>query len=246
MTPTNEPSAFWATTEFSVMDVEVAEEELLGDGGFVRLRRTRVRNVHRNGSRSPDYTLDLVERPQGADAVAVVPFFRHPGDEIRILLRQGLRPAITLARAGEPAREGEAPGIHHIEVVAGILEVHDLGPEGLRRRAALELEEELGLVVSPSQIAPLGPPLLLSPGLMAERIYFCCIETPLEVQGTASGDGSPLEAVGGPLALSLPQALHACAQGRIQDAKTELALRRLAEMLHPFPSEPRQKSSSII
>jgi len=94
-----------------VIDLELADCELYGDGGFSRLRRCRVRNVLEDGSRSPTYLLDMVERPGRADAVAVLPC--EPADPVRVLLRRGLRPALRLARSGQPTREGTEPGILH-------------------------------------------------------------------------------------------------------------------------------------
>jgi ADP-ribose diphosphatase len=219
-----------------IRDVVVDDGELWGDGGFARLRRCRAYNVRDDDSRSASYTLDLVERPRGTDAVAVLPYERR-GASTRVLLRRGLRPAPRLARAGEPTREGGIPELLHLELVAGVLELEDLRSGGLRHRAALELLEEVGLRVAPKRIEPLGPPVFLSPGLSAEQIYYCCVEAPLG--GTlelAVGDGSLLEE-GGEAVLydDLEQALAACRAGEIMDAKTELGLRRLEERLRELP-----------
>ena len=107
---------------------------------------------------------------------------------------------------------------------------------GLRHRAALELLEEVGLRVTPERIEPLGPPVFLSPGLSAERIYYCCVEAPLGALEPAEGDGSLLEE-GGEAVLydDLEQAVAACRAGEIMDAKTELGLRRLEERLRELP-----------
>jgi ADP-ribose pyrophosphatase len=213
-----------------VIDLELADCELLGDGGFSRLRRCRARNVLEDGSRSPAYTLDMVERPGRADAVAVLPC--GAADPVRVLLRRGLRPALRLARSGQPTREGTEPGILHLEAVSGILEPADQGEEGLRRRAAAELEEEAGLLVDHGQVQQLGPPVCLSPGLMAERIYFCWVPARLDARDVRpAGDGSLLEQGAETVVLELDQALEECARGVIQDAKTEIALRRLKQQL---------------
>jgi len=223
-----------------VIDVEVESCQVLGRGGFSQLRRCQVRNLREDGSRSKRYTLDLVERPVGADAVAVVPF--DPGPPVRVLLRRGLRPALRLARAGQPTREGDLPGIHLLEVVAGILELQDVGQGGLRRRAARELLEEVGIEVDPHQVQPLGPAVSLSPGLMPERIYLCQVSVDLDRPRLAPvGDGSPLEEGSETLLLPLDQALAQCSTGEIQDAKTELALRRLARHLE-HNAQPRGAS----
>jgi ADP-ribose pyrophosphatase len=222
-----------------VIDVEILESELLGDGGFVRLRRCVARNVHEDGSRSPRYALDLVERPRGIDAVTVLAYERSPAlsggggrRPVRVLLHRGLRPAPRLGRAGEPPREGTLPPLEHVEAVAGLLEAGvDPGEEGLRRRAAEELLEETGLRVDPGAVAPLGPPALGIAGLMAEKIYFAGVETDLGELVDPRGDGSLLEEGSSALVLDLEEALSRCRSGEIADAKTEVALRRLAELL---------------
>jgi ADP-ribose pyrophosphatase len=121
--------------------------------------------------------------------------------------------------------------LEFLEVISGIIEAADQGAEGLRRRAAAELEEEAGLAVPPGRVAPLGPPCYLSLGVMAERIYFFRARADLDRLGAARGDGTPLEEGGHGVRCSLTEALDLCRGGQIQDAKTEVALRRLEEAL---------------
>ena len=215
-----------------IVDVEVLSSQLFGEGGFVQLRRMQVRNVRSDGSRSPSYALDALERPGGADAVVVLAYQRS-GEERRasVLLRRGLRPVARLGRGGEPTRDGATPRIEVIEAVAGILEAGDAGEEGLRRRAAKELEEEVGLPVPAGRIFALGAPLFISVGVMAERLYFCAVEAALDAHGPGAGDGSLLEEGGGGLVFDLEEALQRCVRGELGDAKTEVALRRLADHL---------------
>jgi len=217
----------------AIVEVEVLSTELLGAGGFVELRRMQVRNLRQDGSRSRPYTLDAVLRPAGADAVVVVAYEldRPARSGARVLLRRGLRPVARLGRGGQPTREGTTPPVEVIEAVAGILEVGDVGEAGLRRRAALELEEEAGLRVEAGAIHPLGEPLFISIGIMAERLYFCAVETALRGHGPGAGDGSLLEEGGGGVSFALEEALRLCRAGAIADAKTELILRRLADHL---------------
>ncbi len=217
-----------------IIDVEVCSQQLHGSGGFVQLRRMKVRNIRDDGSKSPVYTLDAVERPCGIDAVAVLPYHRPAQGSPLVLLRRGLRPCPRLGRAGQPTRDGQRPALMFLEVVAGVIEQEDKGEEGLRRRATLELAEEAGLEVVPDQVEALGPPLYLSFGAMAERAYFCKVATDLEDLGDLGepeGDGSLLEEGGEGIVLSLTEALDRCAAGEIQDIKTEVALRRLADEL---------------
>ncbi len=215
----------------SVKEVEILESSLMGDGGFARLRRCTVRNLREDGSQSELYPLDILERPVGADAVAVVAYESLEQGRVRVLLRRGLRPVPRLGRGGHPTREGEIPDLMHLEVVAGILEEEDIGEEGLGRRASLELLEEAGLRVSPDLVEPLGPPVYNSLGIMAERIYLCAVAAGLEDLEAPEGDGTPLEEGSTPEVYWLEEALGLCANGQIQDAKTELILRRLAAQL---------------
>ncbi len=211
-----------------VEDVEILESTVMGEGGFARLRRCMVRNLREDGSRSDPYLLDILERPVGADAVVVLAHDRLDDGTVRVLLRRGLRPVPRLGRSGEPTREGEVPDLMQLEAVAGILEADDRGEEGLHARAAEELLEEAGLRVPPTDVVSLGPPVFNSLGIMAERIYFCAVPAPLEELEDPEGDGTPLEEGSAPELYTMEQALALCERGEIQDAKTELALRRLA------------------
>ena len=211
-----------------IVEVQIHGSRLYGDGGFVRLRRCQAVNLREDGSESVPYDLDLVERPGRCDAVAVVPYHRATG---QVVLRRGLRPAVTLARADEPPRSGAVlPSLHHLEAVAGILEPSDRGEAGLRARAAAELLEEAGIALGARGVQPLGPPVYLCPGLMAEQIFFCCAELerpPTELMVAPRGDGIPLEEGSEVVVAPLDRALRWCDAGRIRDAKTEVALRRL-------------------
>lgn len=231
-----------------IIDLEILGSQLHGEGGFSRLRRVQVRNVRADGSRSATYSLDMVERPGRADAVTVIAY-EPAGDleQTRVLLRRGLRPVARLGRAGQPTRDGVEPPLDHVETVAGILEPDDDGEDGLRRRAAAELREEAGIVVAAAEVRLLGPPVQISVGIMAERLYFCCVATRLPVQpADGAGDGSPLEEGSEGLVLSLGEALRRCRAGDIRDGKTELALRRLAEALARAAPPDSQATSAEV
>lgn len=223
-----------------VTDLELLESVILGEGGFVQLCRSQVRNVRADGSRSAVYTLDVVERPGRCDAVAVALHGPDAGGDTPVILRRGLRPARRYGRRGQPTRLGERPSLHHLEVVAGILEPDDVGRQGVISRAIVEIEEEVGLHVAARDVAPLGEPVYLSPGLMAEQIFFCRARVSSEAlersAATPVGDGTLLEESGEVVVCPLGQALEDCRSGVIQDAKTEVALRRLDDHLNPVRS----------
>src|SRR5205085_5790597 len=144
-----------------------------GGGGFLEIRRRRLRNRRHDGSVSAPYICDAIARPYGQDAVVVVIHADGP----RVLLRAGLRPAIYFGRDATRAPLPEAaPQPMLTELVAGILEAGDTGEAGLRTRAAHEVEEEAGFVVDPRAIELLGAGLYPSPGSMIEKFYFVCVK----------------------------------------------------------------------
>lgn len=202
------------------MRIEIVGDERLGEGGFLQLRRLMLVNVRDDGSRSTPYACDFVERPRGVDAVAVVLYARTP-DGVQVLLRDAIRPALTWGRR-EPA------SFWSLEIVAGLLETGDDGEGGIRRRAAIEALEEAGYQVDPQSIELLGPPMIPTPAVLGEQVWLAAAHVDPSVSETPQGDGSPMEETRRILWLPLTEALT-----RVRDAKSELALRRLAERVHP-------------
>jgi ADP-ribose pyrophosphatase len=202
---------------------EVTGDERVGEGGYLRLRRMRMRLVLADGSRTGVGTWDYVERPIGLDAV-VVALFRRRGGATEVLLRHGVRVPLHFGRPERPDR------FLFAELVAGILETGD----DLLERAAAEVLEEAGLSVPRSSVQLLGPPSFPTPGMCAEAFHFVCCE----VAGDAlahplTGDGSPFEEGARLEWVALEQALARCDRGEIRDLKTEVGLRRLAQRLQP-------------
>ena len=214
-----------------VVGFVIESDERVGGGGFLEIRRLRMRNRRADGTTSERYTCDSIARPYGQDAVVVVVYCRTPGG-VEVLVREGLRPAITVARdpAAAPLPEA-APGMWLVELVAGSVEVGDRGEAGLRQRAAHEVHEEAGFVVDPAAITLLGAGMLPSPGAMIEKFYFAAIAVEPATQEPLAGDGSPMEEGARTRWLRLDDAIAACVRGEICDAKTELGLRRLRDQL---------------
>jgi ADP-ribose pyrophosphatase len=214
-----------------IRELVIDSDERVGEGGFLALRRLRLRNRRADGSTSPQYVCDAVVRPYGQDAVVVAVYARTPRG-IEVLLRDGLRPALTLGR--EPSRAPlpePAAGLFLSELVAGIVEDSDTGEAGLRSRAAQEVAEEAGFTVSAGAIELLGAGMLPSPGCLVEKFYFAAVEVEPATQEPLPGDGSPMEEGATTRWLTLDDALAACVDGRLTDLKTELGLRRLADRL---------------
>lgn len=214
-----------------IVGFHVDSDELLGAGGFLKLRRLRMRNQRDDGSLSEPYCCDSMARPYGQDAV-VVAVFARTARGIEVLVRDGLRPPITLARspAAAPLPE-DPPGLFVTELVAGILETTDKGEAGLRSRAAAEVLEEAGFVVDPAAVMLLGAGMLASPGTLVEKEYFTAVEVDPATQQALDGDGSPMEEGATTRWLGLDEAIAACVRGDIVDMKTELGLRRLRDAL---------------
>jgi ADP-ribose pyrophosphatase len=152
---------------------------------------------------------------------------------VEVLLRDGLRPPLSV---GRPADRQVVPDpreyLFLTELVAGIVEVHDKGEPGLRRRAAEEVLEEAGYRIDPAAIVPLGHGVFPSPGSCAEKFYLMAAEIadPAD-QHPLEGDGSPMEEGATVRWVPLEEALAMCARGEIEDGKTELGLRRLKDWL---------------
>lgn len=222
-----------------IVGYEVVRSEELGRGGYLRLRRVFLRNRRADGTLSNEFFCEFVDRPRhGTDAVVVVLYTRtqpvaaEPLSSVLVLLRQGLRPALRFGR--DPARltvpdRGEY--LFLTELVAGILEDEDRGEAGLRRRASLECREEAGLTVPPEAFAPLGARIFPTPGMAPEAFHLLCAEVDPTTALAPTGDGSPMEEGAGLAWVPLAEALARCERGEIEDAKTELGLRRLAARL---------------
>lgn len=215
-----------------VVALDVESDEVVGrEGGFLAIRRLRLRAVRADGSRSAPMLVDFLARPKGIDAVVVAVWARVAG-RVEVLLRDNLRPAIYLGRRdaalpiAEPAR-----GLFVAEVVAGIIEKEDVGEAGVRRRAALEVAEEAGFDVDPAAIVMLGAGSIPSPGAMSEKFWMCAVEVDPAIQREPEGDGSPMEEGSRSWWRELDDAIAACVAGEIEDCKTELVLRRLRDHL---------------
>lgn len=212
---------------------EVDSDEVVGQvGGFLAIRRLRLRNRRADGTTSPGYLCDFVVRPYGLDAIVVAIWHRDATGTVRVLIREGLRPALWFGR--EPGRMTIADPARIAtlgELVAGILEADDHGLDGLRARAAAEVHEEAGFVVAPAAVTLLGAGSFPSPGSMPEKFFFAAVEVEPATQATLGGDGSPMEEGATTRWLTLDAAIAACVAGELEDAKTELGLRRLRDAL---------------
>jgi ADP-ribose pyrophosphatase len=199
--------------------IELLNDERVGQGGHLIIRRLRMRMLLSDGTRTREGSWDFVERPMGLDAVVLALWRRKPA--VEVLLRSGLRVPLQYGRP-------EPRPLLFTELVAGILEPGD----DLRQRAADEALEEAGLRVSVANVRLLGPPMFPTPGMCAELFHFAsCEVSPDAVAEAPRGDGSPFEEGASLEWLSLDEAFARISRGQLQDLKTEVALRRLRETI---------------
>lgn len=197
-----------------------------GPPGFLALVRRRYVAHYPDGSVSQPFVYDEVDR-KAIDAVVIVAHFAQGGAR-HVYLRSAMRPPVfNRDPARSPMAETGTGGLW--EVPAGLVELDEQSEAGVQRCAARELEEELGFRVEPAALRPLGPSTFPTPGVIAERHFYFEVEADPAARSEPALDGSALEHFGRVVSLPLAEALELCAAGAIEDAKTELALRRLRE-----------------
>jgi ADP-ribose pyrophosphatase len=211
-----------------VTDIEVVEDFTSTgkcDEGFLHVRRLRCRNRREDGSASPVYRVDVIDRPR-LDAVAVA-IYRRAAGGLEVMTRHNLRPAAFFRQDKSPAVPDPVRYLRVEEIVAGLLEPSEQGEASLLRRAAEEVREEAGYRVSPEQVEKLGGPFFVVPGILSEKIHLLAVDVTGLTQGELEGDGSPLEEGATTSWRKLEEAIGACRSGQLADAKTELAFTRL-------------------
>jgi ADP-ribose pyrophosphatase len=197
--------------------------------GFLRLVRRRYRASYPDGSKSEPFVYDSIDR-ECLDAVVIAAHYLDAGGVRHVYLRSALRPPLLdrrPARSPTPDEDPKDAGIW--ELPAGLVEVSEQSPDGLRRTTARELGEELGFDVPPERCQPLGPGTFPVAGLFAERHYYYEVTVDPSTRTEPWLDGSALEKFGEVVALPLARALELCRQGVLLDSKSEIALRRLSE-----------------
>jgi ADP-ribose pyrophosphatase len=207
----------------------VEERPSLDPPGFLRLRRMMLRVRFEDGNESAPFEYDTIDRER-LDAVVIVAHYAGSDGQRRVFLRTALRPPVALRPLSvRPIPERETLGALW-ELPAGLVEVDERSAEGLRQCAARELLEEVGVKVDPGSLAELGPSTFPAPGIVGERHFYFQVEVDPARISAPTEDGSALERGAIVAAVPLDEALALCRRGVIEDAKTELALRRLAEM----------------
>jgi len=220
-----------------VVRVEVVEDltaQSRCDVGFLKLARLKLVNVYADGSKSEPYACDVMSR-RDVDAVTVVLYEVDAVRRVRVLLKEGLRPAVFLRSMKKLARPDAKPWLFVAEIAAGVLEPSDDGDGGVERRAAAEVHEECGVAVAPTAIEPLGGAMFPSPGVTDEYVYFRAANVAVDHGKGGDGDGSKMEEGQRVLVLDLVDAIARCRRGEIPDMKTEIGLLRLCDRIGFLP-----------
>ena len=209
--------------------VVVDELETRDPPGFLRLRRCQIKVRFDGGRESSALEYDSIDRAR-LDAVVMAAHYRDASGARWVYLRSSLRPPVALrSRDDSPMPELATLGALW-ELPAGLVEADERSPQGLRDAAARELLEEVGEKVDPADLQPLGPSSFPAPALIGERHFVFHVEIDPRAVGLPTEDGSPLEEGAIVVAVPLATAIDLCRSGVIEDEKTELALRRLAEI----------------
>ncbi|HYP87960.1 MAG TPA: NUDIX hydrolase [Polyangiaceae bacterium] len=201
-----------------------------GVSGFLRLRRRRFRAHYPDGSASEPFEYDEVDR-RAIDAAVMLAHYEDARGVPYVYLRSCLRPPLAMRdKARSPLKDEDCHG-GLWELPAGLVEPGEQTLEGVVAAAQRELLEELGFEVRAPQLLPLGPSIFPAPGIVAERLFFFHVAVDPNQRRAPELDGSPLERFGEVIDVPLADALAWCASGGIEDSKTELGLRRFADIV---------------
>ena len=210
--------------------LEVVVDHGVGAPGFLRVRSLQLRCSYPDGTRSEPFPYQVVER-DAIDAVAIVLWGNKAGTT-HVCLRSQLRPPLAFREGYQVPLMAHGQGPVQWEVPAGLIEPGERGLAGVRRRAAAEAFEEVGMRLDAAQFEPLGKPTSLSPGMCGEKLHFMAAEVQVDAAREApAGDGHALEDHNVVRFVPLEHALHALESEHVHDIKTEVALHRLARML---------------
>ncbi len=196
--------------------------------GFLSLRRYKLSARVADGEPSEPFSYDSVDR-NALDAVVLAAHYRDAQDRTWVYLRSAIRPPAYLRPMNRrPLPEKDTLGMLW-ELPAGLVEPDECNLAGLALCAARELEEELGFAVAPGDMESLGHATFPSGGVIGERHHFFHVVVDPAKRGEPSEDGSVLERGALIVALPLDEALELVRSGEIEDGKTEIGLKRLAE-----------------
>jgi len=201
-------------------------------GGFLDMRRLDLVARYPDGTESAPFPYDVAAR-RALDAVIIAACYVEKGVR-QVFLRSAVRPPCAL-RPVPPPHDGTL-----WELPAGLVEQGEEPAEA----AARELGEELGFAASAKDMRPLGEWTFPAPGMIGERHLYFVVDVDPAARTLPTEDGSALERGAAILALPVGEALEHCRRGDIRDAKTELALRRLADLREPVSGDSQDMAEA--
>lgn len=197
------------------MKVEILKKKRIFDK-FFKIDEVLLKHEKYDGAMTDPVTRFSFER---GESVAVL-LFRSEAAEV-VLIEQFRYPAYS---------EGGKGWI--LEIVAGSVDRED----GLESIACQEVLEETGYHVSPSSLEKLGA-FFASPGGTSEKVHLYLANV-LEADKKEEGGGEDSEGEDiRTVNISLEEALNMATDGRIEDAKTVIALMLLEKRLIKSASE---------
>jgi len=205
--------------ELPHVELVTLREDLVKHDGFLRVRRLEL-TLERAGTRSAPFMYEIIDR-DALDACVIVAH-HHVGSVAHVWLLSCVRPPV----ARRPPHLSQVDVVQW-ELPAGLVERGETEVDA----AARELEEELGFHVDRGELSPLGSFMVPAPGFIGELHHFFHVHVDPLARKIPGGDGSPLERDSVIVSVPLETALDAARRGQIRDAKTELALRRYADVL---------------
>lgn len=202
--------------DLPLVELAVVRDRTADPGSkFLDVRSYELTTI-RQGKKSAVFTYDVLHR-RALDASIMVAH-HEVGGRVHVWLRSAIRPPVGL----RPIEPKSTPVFW--EMPAGLVEPG----ESPHAAAVRELREELGFEVEAMEI--LGGWSLPAPGFIGEMHHYFHVRVDPAARKEPPGDGSPLEEGAAILAIPLDDALAACREGLVHDAKTELALRRLKDL----------------
>jgi ADP-ribose pyrophosphatase len=210
------------------LQLELVQDDSSAPSGFLWIVRRRYQVRFPSGRVSGEFTYDTADR-RARDAVVLVAHCETRAGRA-VYLRSALRPPLILRDPlHSPVPEVHAGNLW--ELPAGLVEAEEARDmDGVKRAAVRELREELGFDVPCDSLTDLGSSVFPAPGMVAERQFFFSVQVDPKKQLTPELDGSVLEEEASIVLIELSEALDLCRAGKLPDAKTELALRRFAEL----------------
>jgi hypothetical protein len=214
--------------DLDVRDFQIQEHKFLGLG------TAQVENCYQNGRKSKPYPVEFVVKKVGCDSVAILLFFID-GGKIYVGLIETVKPVLYMRSRLPLPKNDMKRYVSFTGIIAGGLENLDgEGNSAINRRAAEEVMQEGGFSIRAEDLIDLGH-YFTSPGYAVEKMYVRAYELKEFTHEQIKGDGTSFEEGMQIKFKSIHEVMRMLDDGLIEDAKTEIALRRLCTKLGYIP-----------